>query len=433
MRQVLFTIPIHFSWFPDGIPIYGYGAMLFVAFVACTWMLSRFAWRANISRERIQDLSIWVFLLGILGARTVYMIQYWGDGVYSIWDFYKIWQGGIVFYGSAIGGWIGFLAGRAWYRYWDNHELVRTNSFPWRTIRARTVAENAASEKYEMSTWKLADVVAPAVCVGLAIGRLGCFLNGCCFGHVCTADTAFCTGFPTLTTPARAELVVKNGFQTTAGFTVEERFQEQTASERLPAVVGGVESGSPAAAAGLKPGDRIEEIAAIKPSLGSEETIRQPVQDIAQLKSILSNWPRGVATMELTVRRSGEAQPLHFRFTPTTLPLYPTQLFESISMILLFFVLLTFFPYRQYYGQVFVVLMVGYAFHRFFNETLRNDTDPVLWNLTISQVISVLVLISAILLHFFLRRRSPLAAPAQPAAVPIQASVAVGAEPALPG
>src|SRR5437868_15455551 len=104
MRQVLFHLPLHLVGLPD-IPIYGYGAMLFVAFVFCTWLACRLAAREGIARERIQDLAIWLFVCGIAGARITFMIQY---GV-PVWQFFKIWDGGLVFYGSAIGGAVGYF------------------------------------------------------------------------------------------------------------------------------------------------------------------------------------------------------------------------------------------------------------------------------------------------------------------------------------
>ncbi len=114
------------------------------------------------------------------------------------------------------------------------------------------------------------------------------------------------------------------------------------------------------------------------------------------------NWPRGETKLALEVQRGNEKIDLP-PFTPRSLNLYPTQLFESISMGLLFFVLMAFMPYRQYYGEVFVVLMLGYAVHRFFNEALRDDTAPVLGKLTLSQVGSIGVLAAAVVLEVGLR------------------------------
>src|SRR5262249_60125903 len=102
MQQVLFRLP---PWNPDGIPLYGYGGMLFVAFVLTTLLASWLARREGIAPQHVQDMAIWIFLAGIVGARVTYMIQY---GV-PLSDFFRIWDGGLVFYGSAIGGVVGYF------------------------------------------------------------------------------------------------------------------------------------------------------------------------------------------------------------------------------------------------------------------------------------------------------------------------------------
>lgn len=77
MFQVLFTIPLTLGgWFPDGIPVYGFGAMLLLTFVVTAmWWGPRRTGKVGLPKDRLQDLTILVFLLGIGGARLVYMIQ----------------------------------------------------------------------------------------------------------------------------------------------------------------------------------------------------------------------------------------------------------------------------------------------------------------------------------------------------------------------
>jgi phosphatidylglycerol:prolipoprotein diacylglycerol transferase len=366
MCQVLFWIPLKFGIFQNGIPIYGFGMMLFVAFVVCSQLVVWMARREGFDKDRIYDMAFMIFAFGIIGARIVFMIQYH----VPFWDFFKIWEGGIVFYGSAVGGWVGYVIYRLWTR-----------------------------NKYHIATWKLADVVAPTVCIGLAVGRIGCLLNGCCYGHVCP-DCKW-PQFPTMTAPSR-ELVVEKGFQTTAGFATDPM-------PLAPATVTAVEPHSPAAAAGLKVGDVITEV--------RTDDIREPVGAVRNLEVLFSprNWPRGQSNIALTVQRGGKVEQLP-AFTPRTLPLHPTQLYETISMALLFVLLLAFYPYRRWYGEVFVLLMLGYAVHRFLNESLRNDTDPVfksdLVKLTLSQVGSILVFAAGIALWLYLRTFTKRLAPA---------------------
>src|SRR2546430_12849327 len=70
MQPILFRIPNN----PNGIPVYCFGMMLFVTFIATTWMASRRAVKAGIAREVIQDVAVWVFLGGLLGARLTYLL-----------------------------------------------------------------------------------------------------------------------------------------------------------------------------------------------------------------------------------------------------------------------------------------------------------------------------------------------------------------------
>jgi phosphatidylglycerol:prolipoprotein diacylglycerol transferase len=161
MRQVLFTIPIF-----GGIKLFGYGSMMVLAFIGSTWAATWRARREKLDPDVILDMAFWIFFLGMVGARLFYCIQYWGHGIDSLVDVVQYWKGGIVYYGGILGGVIAFFV----YRHF--------RPFPLRPYL---------------------DVMAPAIAVGTFLGRLGCFLNGCCYGDACNLPWA--VSFPRFSPP----------------------------------------------------------------------------------------------------------------------------------------------------------------------------------------------------------------------------------------
>jgi phosphatidylglycerol:prolipoprotein diacylglycerol transferase len=154
MRPILFTLP------GSGLRIHSYGVMIFVA---CTAALAMAVWRARrekVDPNAVYELASWLFLGGVIGARAFYFVQH-PEALHDLGDFFRTWQGGNVFYGCILGGLSGSIL------YW----LRRP--FPF---------------------WRMADAVAPGVAIGAALGRIGCFLNGCCHGGVC--DVAWAVRFP---------------------------------------------------------------------------------------------------------------------------------------------------------------------------------------------------------------------------------------------
>jgi phosphatidylglycerol:prolipoprotein diacylglycerol transferase len=335
------------------IPIYGYGAMLFFAFVFCVLLAARLGLREGIDPKHIQDLAIYVFIFGIIGARLTYMIQY----ERPLWEFLMIWDGGLVFYGGAIGGAVGYF-----------------------------IAYFVFLRKYNVSNWKMADIIAPCAALGLALGRVGCLLNGCCFGNVACAEWR-AVHFP-LSAPPRYEMT-KRGYQTAAGFTL--------AGQNT---IGAVESGSPADLAGLQPGDVIKKV--------NGQDLIDPIASYMN--------ERGKNDLQLSVVHS-DGTPAELDFRPLTIGLHPTQIYESISMFLLVFVLLAYYPFKRHDGSLMVLFMLGYAMHRFLNEMLRTDTDPVAFGMTLSQNISILVLAAGILLAIVVWSRPPSKGTETPAVV----------------
>ena len=135
-----------------GLNVYSSGFMIAVGFLAALWLATRRCERRGVSTESIHDLALWLLIGGFLGARLYFVVDYWGELVDSWSGIFQINDGGLVLHGAFLGGAIAFFL-----RY-----LARR--FP---------------------ILPTLDILAPSIALGMAIGRVGCLLNGCCYGILC--------------------------------------------------------------------------------------------------------------------------------------------------------------------------------------------------------------------------------------------------------
>lgn len=149
MRRVLFEIPLPFLH--KGFPVYSYGFMLMVAFFVAIAIARWRAGKEAIDPNKITDLGIYLVCAGILGARVFYVIQYFENYRDNLFGIFKVYEGGLVYYGGLF---------------------------------AAIVTLFVFARKHRLSFLKILDIVTPSTILGLGFGRIGCFLNGCCFGKV---------------------------------------------------------------------------------------------------------------------------------------------------------------------------------------------------------------------------------------------------------
>jgi len=130
--------------------IHTYGFMIASAFLLGLWLALRQAEREGLSKEKITDIGFYALFSGIIGARVFFIATNWPHFSGHPIDMIKIWEGGLVFYGGVIFA----LPTVLWY-----------------------------AKKQGLSLWQTIDVWAPSIAVGHALGRLGCFCAGCCYGR----------------------------------------------------------------------------------------------------------------------------------------------------------------------------------------------------------------------------------------------------------
>lgn len=177
MHPVLFRIPI------VGLPLHTYGVLIAIGFIIGISLAVREARRQGAYEEEVMDFSFWALVGGMVGARVYFILVNWRQYFvtnpwvkvdwlpFDIPAVLAIWQGGLVFWGGALGGVIAFVI------YGRRHKIHLA---------------------------KFVDIMVVSLPLGHFFGRLGCFAAGCCWGepsyhleagHV-VADLPFAALFP---------------------------------------------------------------------------------------------------------------------------------------------------------------------------------------------------------------------------------------------
>ena len=153
--------PIAFSL--GTLPLRWYGIMMATAFLVGLWTANRRARLVNVSSDVITDVTMWLLVGSIIGARIVYVTTYWKDEFAGgpFYEVFMVQHGGLVYYGGLIGASVAGIG----YMLWK-----------------------------QLPVWKIADIVAPSIALGSVFGRIGCLLNGCCYGRTC--DLPWAIRFP---------------------------------------------------------------------------------------------------------------------------------------------------------------------------------------------------------------------------------------------
>lgn len=183
VSQLIFNglIALAIVYLPRVLPvisIYGYGMALVCGFLAAAWLAGIRAQRQGIDPALVWDVGMVVLFSGVVGARLFYVAEhpaeFFGGGrnpIQVLVQLVNLPSGGLVLYGGVLLG----IASYIGYCSWKG-----------------------------LSALKMADIVIPSIFVGEMFGRIGCFLNGCCYGAPTDLPWAVC--FPPGSVPYAAEM-----------------------------------------------------------------------------------------------------------------------------------------------------------------------------------------------------------------------------------
>ena len=139
--------PILFKIGP--ITLHTYGFLIAIGFTVGIALAVYFGKKENISKEKILDIGFYSLVSAIVGSRLFYVLIEYKYFSRNPIEIFKIWEGGLVFYGGVI-------------------VTIPVLLFYFK--------------RHNMQTWKTLDLFAPSFSISHAIGRLGCFSAGCCYG-----------------------------------------------------------------------------------------------------------------------------------------------------------------------------------------------------------------------------------------------------------
>jgi phosphatidylglycerol---prolipoprotein diacylglyceryl transferase len=240
--------------------VHTYGTLIAVGFLVGLFIATRTGRQQGIDAQKIMDMGFLLIISGVAGSRITYILMNFSEYSSHPLNMLKLWEGGLVFSG-------GLLAAIITMTFYLRH--------------------------HKLDFWRVGDVWAPALAIGQAIGRIGCFMAGCCYG------------------------------KETHGFC-----------------------------------------------------------------GVVFTNPKSIA--------------------PLNIPLHPTQLYDSLSNFIIFAILMILSARKKFQGQVLLWFLIMHSTARLLIEKFRGDDRGIFpgTNLTVTQFLAIVILISAISALFYLKTKS---------------------------
>lgn len=380
MMPTVFRIPLINRDIP------GYGLMMMIGFLTAIWWAVRRARRSGANPDRILDCGFIALLGGVVGARFMYVVAHWdyfawhGNTLGFLWRIVDVSQGGLEFYGGflfAAGGIVLYLR-----------------------------------RKGESLRWYL-DIMAPSGALGLAFGRIGCFMNGCCWGGVC--DLPWAVRFPHGSSPQATH------------------WQDMRAGADLPKELIPIDSPT-----GIISRIPREDLAATDTEIADAERLEQDLRK--QLNEATAALAAAAPGTPQPAKAQAEHDKLEYKLSRAkvqfsairkqmeryglsaaqiralaarypSLPVHPTQIYSAINAFLIALLLNALYYRRRFDGQVICLLFIIQPVTRFLLEIIRDDVPPNVFGLfTRSQFLALLMAVGATACLLYLRTqpvRSP--------------------------
>jgi len=346
MHPELFKIP------GTNIIVPSYGAMVMIGFLIATWWMARRSMKVKADPDIALNLGFIILITSTIGARAFYVIHYWESKfAHQPAQVFNLRAGGMEFYGGLIASFIACAL----------YLLMKRTS-----LRL------------------FADLVTPSLLFAMGVGRIGCFLFGCCWGGPCPESLPWAVHFPFASPPHQRHWTER---QTTVPaeliFITPEGLSGPIPRELLKIPRPKLEKKLATTEAKLQKAK----------SEGDEKKIAQAAKRNKALKEALTPLFAHFDTYDTSPKQLRKrAQNPAFR----SRAIHPSQIYGAIGPILLAILTSCYFYRRKRHGMVMVVGFMLYSVQRFVEEIIRGDNPHDTFGLTASQAVSIAIFLIAL-------------------------------------
>jgi len=303
--------------------------------------------RAKVNPDIMLNIALISLVTSTIAARAFYVIHYWDQFADNPRLIFNLSTGGFEVYGGLIGA---FLC---------NFLYLLVFRLPIRLI---------------------ADAVAPSILLGMGIGRIGCFLAGCCWGVTCPASLPWAVQFPY------------------ASYAFNSQWNNRQVTVPAELIIldpAGMATPIPSQAFRVSPEDlkkvltKAQENLSAAQASGNEASIKKATRILNKNKIAIDSLLTHYADFGLSPAELNTSFVPHYY----SLHVHPSQIYGAIGPILLAFIGNALFYRRKHHGIVMPILFMCYAAQRFIEEATRSDNPIDTFGMTISQGISIAILI----------------------------------------
>lgn len=444
MKPELFDIPFIYYG------VKGYGFMLMIGFLTGIWWATRLAAKVKADPDMILNVGFIALIFGVIGARMFYVIHYWHRTFAGRpWsEIVNVTAGGLEFYGGFVAAMVFIilyvvshghptmarLLAMFWIALTAATALLVHRALAPSGLRAAVAAvilvgvcgfigkglwqwSTRAGRGSPASLRLYLDIMTPSLMWGLAFGRVGCFLNGCCWGAVCEKHSLpwvvqFPCGSPSQydewlrcesTLPAALIYIDPRG----VGYPIPRDLLTLKEEKRLLADNNY-----------RKEEDKLRKL---EQSNAGADTIEAARGRLKRARSLRDEMRTAQLPLLENMRqfnlRSSDIEKLAQRPENRSRPLHPAQLYSAVNAMLLAFLLNAAFYRRKRHGVVFGLMWALYPIARIVEEAIRADNPLDTGGMTASQAVSVAGLAFAAVWFWALSKmplRSPSAVPFVP-------------------